>query len=131
MLITLKSDPSESLRQLLLFLLAARDGFEGVERFGNTDALVLEQDDATNLRLVVNLRVHLRAGEGEQTHPVSLPQQILLAISHVQGLFLHHLSGDEGGSGESQCLFQSAVWEGEKRFLVTFEVPAVFSRLSI
>lgn len=69
----------------------------------------------TNLWLVVDLRVHLGAVEGEQTHPVSFPQQVLLTISHVEGLFPHYLSGDEGGSGESECLFQDALWKEEGR----------------
>lgn len=77
--------------------------------------MLLKQDSTTNLWLLVNLRVHLGAIEGEQTHPVSFPEQVLLAISHVKGLFLHYLSGDEGGSSESQCLFQGALWEGAVR----------------
>lgn len=51
---------------------------------------------------MVNLRVHLRAAEWEQTHPVSFPEQVFLAICHVEGLFLHYLSRDKGGSRESQ-----------------------------
>lgn len=62
-------------------------------------------DATTNLRLVVNLRVHLGAAEGEQTQPVSSPQQVLLAVGHVDGLFLHYFSGDEGSGRESECLF--------------------------
>lgn len=55
----------------------------------------------TNLWFLVNFRVHLRADEREQAHSVSFPQQVLLAISHVENLILQYLSGDKGGSSES------------------------------
>lgn len=72
-------------------------GFEGVTR------------RKTNLWFLVNFRVHLRADEREQAQPVSLPQQVLLAIGHVERRILQYLSGDEGSSSESQGLIQSAV----------------------
>lgn len=71
--------------------------------------VAVKRDGTTNLWLLVNFRVHLRAVEGEQTHSVSFPQQVLLAVSHVEGLLLHYLSGDEGGSSESECLFQGTI----------------------
>lgn len=72
-------------------------GFEGVTR------------RKTNLWFLVNFRVHLRADEREQAQPVPLPQQVLLAIGHVEQRILQYLSGDEGGSSESQGLIQCAV----------------------
>lgn len=51
---------------------------------------------------MVNLRVHLRAVEREQTHSVSFPEQVFLAICHVEGLFPHYLSCDKGGGSKSQ-----------------------------
>jgi len=48
-------------------MLAAQKGFERLE----ARKQLLQQDIMTNLWLMVNLRVHLRANEGEQTHPVS------------------------------------------------------------
>lgn len=63
----------------------------------------------THLRLRVNLRVHLRAGEREQAHSVSLSQLVLLTISHLNGFLLNYLSGDEGGSSESEGLLQGTV----------------------
>lgn len=83
-----------------------------------TEKPLFQHDRTTNLWLVVNFMVHLRAVEGEQTHPVPFPQQVLLAISHVEGFFLHYLSGDEGGSSESECLFQGTVWERAEREVV-------------
>lgn len=63
----------------------------------------------TNLWLLVNFRVHLRADEREQAHSVSFPQQVLLAIGHVENLVPQYLSGDKGGSSESQGLIQGAI----------------------
>lgn len=70
---------------------------------------LLLTSQTTNLWLSVNFRVHLRADEGEQAHPVSLSKQVLLAVSHAEDLVLHHFSCYEGGSGESQSFFQDAV----------------------
>lgn len=63
----------------------------------------------TNLWFWVNFRVHLRADEGEQAHPVPSPQQEVSAIGHVEGLILQNLPGDEGGGPEPQSLLQGAV----------------------
>ena len=65
-LIALKS-ASKSVRHLLLFVLAALEGFERLETGKH-----LLQGYLTNLWLVVNLRIHLRADQGEQTYSVSL-----------------------------------------------------------
>lgn len=65
----------------------------------------------TNLWFLVNFRVHLRADEWEQAQPVSFPQQVLLAISRVEGGILQYLSGDKGRSSESHGLIQGAVCE--------------------
>lgn len=67
---------------------------------------------------MVNLRVHLRAVEREQTHSVSFPEYILLAICHVEGFFLLYLPCNEGGSSESQGLFQGTIWERTYRRVV-------------
>lgn len=37
-----------------------------------------------------------------------------MAIRHVEGLLLHHLSGDEGGCGESKRLIQGTIWGEEE-----------------
>lgn len=65
----------------------------------------------TNLWFLVNFRVHLRADEREQAQPVSFPQQVVLAISHVQKRILQYLSGDKGCSSEPHGLFQGTVCE--------------------
>lgn len=62
-----------------------------------------------NLWFLVNFRVHLRADEREQAHSVSFPQQVLLAIGHVEDLVPQYLSGDKGGGSESQGLIQGAI----------------------
>lgn len=79
----------------------------------------------TNLWFLVNFRVHLRADEREQAQPVSFPQQVLLAIGHVEKRILQYLSGDKGSSSESQGLIQSTVCEepeGNARWLQGFSV---------
>lgn len=75
----------------------------------------------TNLWFLVNFRVHLRADEREQAHSVSFPQQVLLAIGHVDNLVPQYLSGDKGGSSESQGLIQCAIWEETEENVIFFE----------
>ena len=70
---------------------------------------LLPEAKCTDLWLLVNLGVHLGANEGKQAHSVSLSEQVLPAVGHVQGLLLHYLSGHEGGSSESQRLLQGTV----------------------
>lgn len=67
---------------------------------------------------MVDLSIHLRADEREQAHPVPFPDHVLSAISHAEGLLLHYLSGDEGGSGEPQRLFQGTSWEHKDAFQI-------------
>lgn len=71
----------------------------------------------------MNFRVHLRADEREQAQPVSFPQQVLLAISHVEERILQYLSGDKGCSRESQGLIQGTACEepeGNALFLIKY-----------
>lgn len=51
------------------------------------------------LWILVYLRIHLRAEEGEETHSVPSSQVVLLSVGHAQGLVLHHLSLDHYRGG--------------------------------
>lgn len=53
-----------------------------------------------NLRLLVDVGVHLWADEGEEAHAVTLSKVILPSVSQAQTLVLQYLSGDKGGSSE-------------------------------
>lgn len=66
------------------------------------------------LWIAVYLWVHLWTEEGKQTHPVSLSEVVLLSISHVQDLVLHHFSIDHYRSGEPEGLIQNTVCRMEK-----------------
>ena len=53
--------------------------------------------------------VHLGADVGEQAHPVPFPDVILPAVGHAYGHVVEHLSSDERGCGEPQCLIECTV----------------------
>lgn len=62
----------------------------------------------------MDLWVHLRAEEGEQTNPVPFSQVVSPPAGHEQGLVLHHLSVYHYRGGEPQGLAQGAVCRMEK-----------------
>lgn len=66
------------------------------------------------LWVVVYLRVHLRAEEGEQTYPVPLSEVVLLSTGQTKGRVLDHLSVDEGSSSQTQGLAQNTVYDWGK-----------------